>query len=133
MKKFLLAALTCIVIFSACKKEEVGSPNNSSFNKSLLLNHWWYTDYNRTNWMAEYKGRYFKPDSTFLVDQTNFGLGVGEGGRWYWGKKDTIVMDGMGSIKGVVKNLTTDSLAIYWLWETVGGSGSPGFTAYYHK
>ena len=123
--------LSLTIVFFACKKDVNPDPNASSFNKKLLVNHWWYTDYSRTDWMAEYKGRYFKEDSTSIVDQTNFGLSITNGGRWWWTKKDTLLFGE--TVKGVVKNLTTDSLAVYWIWTTIPGVSASGFTAYYSK
>lgn len=81
----------------------------SSLDKNLIVG-WWLNDVTRSQ-HSEYKARYFGLDGSVSADASNYGLGGGYGGgTWRWLTKDTLLMEGAGSVKVLVNKITGDSL-----------------------
>jgi hypothetical protein len=81
----------------------------SALDKNLIVG-WWLNDVTRSQ-HSEYKARYFGANGSVAADASNYGLGGGYGGgTWRWLTKDTLVIEGAGSVKVLVRNITNDSL-----------------------
>ena len=106
----LCLALSIAVILFSCKKNDSTSSdttNQSKFDKTLLIG-WWNSTFN----VPSYKRYYFGADSTYIQDESNYGLTL-RYAKW-WNRNDTIFVNNYYTTSPVsyskIVMLTKDSL-----------------------